>query len=288
MLRSRAWSERAFDPQPPYPVRVTSTSFADTDGVRLAYDVAGSGPPLILLHAGIVDRRMWDGVVPLLTDVATVIRYDARGFGESSRPPDGESARWDDLFAVMDAAGVERAHLVGVSQGAETALDATLTAPERVDHLVMCGAGMRGWPFRDELNARWKLEVEAWERGDLDGCAEESMVTWFDGPQRLAIEADPTIRRRAWEMQRRAIELENDDATARAPEPPSSERLGEVRATTLVAVGELDQPDMIAIAERLATGIPNARHVVLPGVAHLPPMERPAEFAQLVRDFIVS
>ncbi|HEY8180143.1 MAG TPA: alpha/beta hydrolase, partial [Candidatus Limnocylindria bacterium] len=161
---------------------MTATSFAEADGVRLAYDVAGSGPPLVLLHAGIVDRRMWDDVVPLLTDLATVIRYDARGFGESPRPPDGEFARWDDLFVLMDAAGVQKAHLVGVSQGAETALDATLAAPERVDHLLMCGAGMRGWPFRDELNARWKLEVEAWERGDLDGCAEESMVTWFDGP----------------------------------------------------------------------------------------------------------
>ena len=205
---------------------MTDTRFAEADGVRLAYDVAGNGPPLVLLHAGIVDRRMWDDVVPLLTDLATVIRYDARGFGESTRPPNGEFARWDDLFAVMDAAGAEKAHLVGVSQGAETALDATLTAPERVDHLLMCGAGMRGWPWRDELNARWKLEVDAWERGDLDGCAEESMVTWFDGPQRLAIEVDPTVRRRAWEMQRLAIDLENDDATAAAPEPPSSRTPG--------------------------------------------------------------
>jgi len=267
---------------------VTDTRFAETNGVRLAYDVAGSGPPLVLLHAGIVDRRMWDDVVPLLTDLATVIRYDARGFGESSRPPSGDFARWEDLVAVMDAAGAEKAHLAGVSQGAETALDATLMMPSRVDRLLLCGAGMRGWPWRDELNARWKLEVDAWERGDLDGCAEESMVTWFDGPKRLAIEVDPTVRRRAWEMQRRAIDLENDDATATSPDPPSSERLGEVRAPTLVAVGELDQPDMIDIAKRLATDIPNATHVVLPGVAHLPPMERPAEFAQLVRQLISS
>jgi pimeloyl-ACP methyl ester carboxylesterase len=268
-----------------YPLPMT-TSFVESGGVRLAYDVTGDGPPLVLLHAGIVDRRMWDELLPLLRDAVTIIRYDARGFGESARPPDGEFARWDDLFAVMDGAGVERAHLVGVSQGAETALDATITAPERVDHLLLCGAGMRGWEWRDELNARWQAEVAAWERGDLDGCAEESMVTWFDGPQRLAIQVDPALRRRAWEMQRLAIDLENDDAKAIAPDPPSSERLGDIRAPTMVAVGELDQPDMIAIAERLAAGIPGARHVLLPGVAHLPPMERPAEFAQLIRQFI--
>jgi 3-oxoadipate enol-lactonase len=265
---------------------MTETQFAEADGVRLAYDVTGDGPPVVLLHAGIVDRRMWDDVVPLLSDAYRVVRYDARGFGESSRPPDGAFARWDDLFGVMDAAGIQRAHLVGVSQGAETALDATLAAPERVDHLVMSGSGLRGWEFRDELRARWQAEVDAWERGDLDGCAEESMRTWYDGPGRSAADVDATARHRAWEMQRRAIDLENDDAEARSPEPTSGDRLGDVAAPTLVTVGELDQPDMVAIAEKLAAGIPGAQHVVIPGVAHLPPMERPAEFASLVRGFL--
>ena len=267
---------------------MSDTQYAEADGVRLAYDITGDGEPVVLLHAGIVDRGMWNDVVPLLADQFSVIRFDARGFGESSRPPDGPFARWDDLFAVMDAAGVERAHLVGVSQGAETALDATVTAPDRVDHLVLVGAGMSGWDFREELNDRWQAEVDAWERGDLDGCAEVSMGTWFDGPMRTAADVDPDVRQRAWAMQRRAIDLENDDAQARAPDPPASERLGEVTAPTLVAVGELDQPDMVAIAEKLAGGIPGARHELLPGVAHLPPMERPADFAKLVRDFLGS
>jgi pimeloyl-ACP methyl ester carboxylesterase len=265
---------------------MADTQFTEANGVRLAYDATGDGPPVVLLHAGIVDRGMWNDVVPLLADSFQVIRYDARGFGESSRPPDGEFARWDDLFAVMDAAGVDRAHLVGVSQGAETALDATLTSPERVDRLVVVGAGMRGWDFRDELNDRWQSEVAAWERGDIDEVAEISMGTWFDGPMRTAADVDPDVRRRAWQMQRHAIDLENDDAKARSPEPPASERLAEVTAPTLVAVGELDQPDMVAIAEKLAEGIPGAQHFVLPGVAHLPPMEKPADFAALVRDFL--
>jgi pimeloyl-ACP methyl ester carboxylesterase len=203
---------------------VSETRFAELDGLRLAWDEAGSGPPLVLLHAGIVDRRMWDEVVPLLTDAFRVIRYDARGFGESSRAPDGQFRRWDDLLAVMDAAGVDRAHLVGVSQGAETALDATVTNPERVDHLVMVGSGLRGWNFSDDLEARWQAEVEAWERGDIDGCAEESMRTWFDGPSRTPDQVDAAVRRRAWEMQRHAIDIENDDAQAVGPEPPSAER----------------------------------------------------------------
>ncbi|HEX6656045.1 MAG TPA: alpha/beta fold hydrolase [Candidatus Limnocylindria bacterium] len=267
---------------------MAETQFAEADGVRLAYDLTGDGPTVVLLHAGIVDRRMWDDLVPLLADSFRLLRYDARGFGESSRAPDGEFARWEDLFAVMDAAGVDRAHLVGVSQGAETALDAALTAPGRVDHLVMCGSGLRGWDFRDEMEARWQAEVAAWERGDLDGCAEESMRTWFDGPSRSPGDVDPSVRRRAWEMQRLAIDLENDDAQARGPEPPSAHRLADVSAPTLVAVGELDQPDMLAIADKLAAEIPGVRHEVLPGVAHLPPMERPAEFASLIAGFLAE
>jgi pimeloyl-ACP methyl ester carboxylesterase len=267
---------------------VSDTGFAEADGVRLAYEVSGDGPPVVLLHAGIVDRGMWDDVVPLLDDAFRVIRYDARGFGESSRSPDGPYARWGDLFAVMDAAGEERAHLVGVSQGAETALDAAVVAPDRVDRLVIFGAGMRGWQFREELNARWQAEVTAWEAGDLDGLTEISMGTWFDGPSRTAADVDPSARRRAWSMQRRAIELENDNAEASTPDPPASERLNEVRASTLVGVGELDQPDMVAIAERLAAGIPRARHLVLPGVAHLPPMEQPESFARTLRGFLSS
>jgi 3-oxoadipate enol-lactonase len=265
---------------------MAETQFTGASGVRLAFDVTGDGTPVVLLHAGIVDRGMWNDVVPLLADSFQVIRYDARGFGESTRAPDGAFARWDDLFAVMDAAGVERAHLVGVSQGAETALDATLTSPDRVDRLVLVGAGMRGWDFREELNERWQAEVAAWERGEIDQVAEISMGTWFDGPMRTAADVDPDVRQRAWAMQRHAIDIENDDAQAQSPEPPSSERLAEVAAPTLVAVGELDQPDMVAIAEKLAEGIPGAKHVVLPGVAHLPPMERPADFAVLVRDFL--
>jgi 3-oxoadipate enol-lactonase len=265
---------------------MTETKYADANDVRLAYDVTGEGDPIVLLHAGIVDRGMWTDLVPLLADAYRVIRFDARGFGESSRAPDGPFARWDDLFAVMDAAGAARAHLVGVSQGAETALDATVMAPERVDHLVLVGAGMRGWEFSDELNARWQAEVDAWERGDLDGCAEASIATWFDGPMRTAADVNPDVRQRAWAMQRRAIDLENDDAQAQSPEPPTGERLSDVEAPTLVAVGELDQPDMVAIAEKLAAEIPGARHELLPGVAHLPPMERPGDFAAMLRDFL--
>jgi 3-oxoadipate enol-lactonase len=265
---------------------VNTAQFADAKGVQLAYEVEGDGPAVVLLHAGIVDRGMWNDVVPLLVDSFRAVRFDARGFGESSRAPDGPFARWDDLFAVMDAVGLDQAHVVGVSQGAETALNAALIAPDRVDRLVLCGAGMHGWQYGEDLKARWQAEVAAWERGDLDGCAEVSIGTWFDGPSRNAGDVDPDVRAHAWAMQRRAIDLENDDAEAESLEPPAAERLSEVRAPTLVAVGELDQPDMVAIAEKLAEGIPGARHELLPGVAHLPPMERPGDFAALLRDFL--
>ena len=181
-----------------------------------------------------------------------------RGFGESSRPPNGEFARWNDLFAVMDAAGADEAHLVGVSQGAETALDATLMMPNRVGRLLP----VRRRDARLAVARRAQRALEAGGRG-LGGAAIWTAVPkspWSRG----------STARSVWRSSRpRCPSSRMGDATpghrsgerrchcsARAS---SSERLGEIRAPTLVTVGELDQPDMVDIAERLATASPTPR-----------------------------
>jgi pimeloyl-ACP methyl ester carboxylesterase len=87
-------------------------------------------------------------------------------------------------------------------------------------------------------------------------------------------------------MQRHALDQENDAAPAEPLEPPIRERLGEVHAPTLIIVGALDQPDMLAIGRHLAGAIPNGRLEVMSGVAHLPPMEAPEAFVALVSNFL--
>jgi 3-oxoadipate enol-lactonase len=252
--------------------------------VPLAFDEAGDGHPLALVHAGIADRRMWDPVWEAFAARFRTIRHDMRGFGETPLP-NGPHAAWRDLAGLLRQLDATPAHVVGVSQGAGAVLELALAEPDLVDRMVLVGPGLAGWDWSEALRATWAEEVAAYERGELEEVAWINVRTWLDG-RRPAEAVDPDLRQTVWEMQRHALDLENDDAPAEPLEPPARERLGEVKAPSLIIVGALDQPDMLAIGEHLARSIPGARLEVMPGVAHLPPMEAPEEFVRLVSAFL--
>jgi len=255
------------------------------NGVDMAYSVAGNGPPLVLLHAGIADRTMWEDVMPMLAGRFRVIACDLRGFGETPLP-DGPFVYAADVAAMLDELGIERAHVIGVSMGGHVALDLALARPDLVDRLVLVGAGIDGWDHEATLREAWAEEEAAFERGDLDEVAWMNVRTWLDGPGRDENTVPAALRRRVYEMQRRALDLENPAATGGWLTPSRRERLGDVAAPTLVLVGALDQRDFRRIARFLAAEIPGARFEELPGVAHLPPLERPEAFARTVLGFL--
>jgi 3-oxoadipate enol-lactonase len=257
------------------------------NGVDVAYDELGAGPPLVLLHAGVADRGMWDDVAPLLAGSFRTIRCDLRGYGETPLP-DGPYVHADDVAGLLAALGLERAHLLGVSMGGQVALDLAIARPELVDRLVLVGSGIDGWQYERGLTAAWAEEEKAFERGDLDEAAWISVRTWVDGPERSASEVPPGLRRRVFEMQRTALDLDNANAEEGWLTPSRRERLGDVRAPTLVMVGALDQRDFRRIARFLADGIAGSRFEELTGVAHLPPLEQPAPFARSVLAFLAE
>jgi pimeloyl-ACP methyl ester carboxylesterase len=255
------------------------------NGVDMAYDVEGQGPPLLLLHAGIADRTMWDDVLPMLAERFRVIRCDLRGYGGTPLP-DGPFVYAADVAELLGLLGVERASVVGVSMGGHVALDLALAHPVVVDRLVLVGAGIDGWEHEPALLDAWAAEEEAFERGDLDEVAWMNVRAWLDGPDRGEEDVPKTLRRRVFEMQRSALDHENSSATGGWLTPSRRERLGDVTAPTLVLVGALDQRDFRRIARFLAERIPGARFEELPGVAHLPPLERPESFARTVIAFL--
>jgi pimeloyl-ACP methyl ester carboxylesterase len=257
----------------------------DVNGVALAYDDEGQGPPLLLLHAGIADRTMWDDVVPMLKDRFRVIRFDLRGYGETPLP-DGPFVYASDAAELLKALGIERAHLVGVSMGGHVALDLAIARPEMVDRLVLVGAGIDGWEHDASLAASWREEEAAFERGDLDEAAWINVRTWLDGPARGEGDVPNALRRRVFEMQRAAFDQENPAATGGWLTPSRRERLGDVTAPTLVLVGALDQRDFRRIARFLAAEIPGALFEELSAAAHLPPLERPEAFARTLIGFL--
>jgi pimeloyl-ACP methyl ester carboxylesterase len=188
----------------------------------------------------------------------------------------------------MDAAGIERAAFVGTSLGGNTALELSVESPERVSALVLVGAGLPGHEWSEEVKAFFTAEDEALERGDLDAAVEANLRTWLAGPNRSLDTIDPGLRELVAKMQRKAFELQQEWADLRAArlDPPYSERLGDVRAPTLVLTGDEDVADIKEIAERLAAGIPGAERATIPDAAHLPNLDRPEDFDRLVLEFL--
>lgn len=257
-------------------------------------EVAGEGPGVALLHSTVCDSRMWDAEFAALCERYRVLRFDLRGYGRSELPP-GPFSFVDDLATLLDEAGLVRAALVGVSAGAALALDFALAEPERVTGLVLAAAGINGLDWSDEVQRFGDREDGLLDAGDLDGAVELNLRVWVDGPRRGPDAVDPTVRAKVGEMQRRAFEIqlaafsgEEQPGPHLRLDPPAIGRLEDVRAPALVVVGDADMPDILERAEILASRLPDARKVVLPGVAHMVNLERPTEFLALVDEFLAD
>ena len=240
----------------------------------LWYDETGDGPPVVLLHQGVVDSRIWEPVVPLLADRHRVIRYDQRGFGRSPMP-DGPYSLVDDLISVLDAAGIEQAALVGASRGGAIALTAALERPERVSHLVLVGSGLPGHSWALEWTPG---QIERWEAAeaadDYAAMAELDMEAW------APMGADPELR---------AIFVENAEGSNRehaTTDEPVAERVGRIGAPTLVITGGRDISAINDVGAVLAEGIPSALSAVIEQTDHMVPWRTPEELSHLVLDFL--
>jgi 2-hydroxy-6-oxonona-2,4-dienedioate hydrolase len=262
------------------------TGKADVNGALLYYEVAGQGEPLVLVHAGIADSRMWDEQVETFARRYRVIRYDLRGFGKTGMV-EGPYSHHEDLRGLLDALGVERAHLVGCSIGGGAVLDFVLRHPERVGALVLVGSAVSGFERDFEPPQQWDELVAADETGDLGRVSELEVRIWVDGPERRPEDVDGAVRDLVREMNLIALQNEASGLGEELqPDPPAADRLSEIRAPALILVGDSDQPRTLAAADLLADELPNVRKVVMARAAHLPNMERPEEFNRILLDYL--
>jgi pimeloyl-ACP methyl ester carboxylesterase len=269
------------------PVVHVHDAIAEVDGGALYYETTGTGEPLVLLHAGIADSRMWDPQVAHFAERYRVVRYDLRGFGRSRMEP-GPFAHHDDLAALLRQLGVERATLVGSSFGGRVAIDCALAHPELVRALILVAPALGGYAMSAELD-RFDAEIEeAFLAGDFARAAEIDLLVWVDGPRRAPEQVDAAFRERAGELARHVYEAAVDGGQPRRLDPPAAERLAELRVPVLVIVGELDQPDMLAIATRIEQQAPDARKRLMADVAHLPSLEQPEAYNRIVDAFLAE
>ena len=263
------------------------TGFLDVQGAPLYYEVAGTGHPLLLIHAGVADSRMWDDQFQTFALRYQVIRYDLRGFGKSAVPA-GKFANQEDVTALFEFLGIKHAHVIGISFGGLIALDFTLAHPDKVTSLVLGAPDVSGRESASEDILHFAEEEEALlERDDLDSAAELNVRTWVVGLRRTPDQVDPVVRQRIYDMQYHAFTVTiPDKAEELSLEPPANTRLGEIQIPTLLIVGEYDLPDKQELIKQLAVEIPQAQLIVIPDAAHIVNMEQPAEFNRLVLEFL--
>jgi 3-oxoadipate enol-lactonase len=240
----------------------------------LWYEDVRSGPPVVLLHEGVVDSRIWDPVVPLLQNHYRVIRYDQRGFGRSPLP-DGPYSVAGDLVSVLDAAGVERAVLVGCSRGGGIALTAAVDHPDRVAGLVLVGSGLPG----QRLELEWTPEqITRWETADAE--QDYAAMAALDVEMWAPMGTDDELR---------AMFVENAEGSNMEHETTDDAvagRLREIAVPTLVVTASRDVPAINEIGARLAREIPGARYAVIEEADHMVPWRTPHELAALIVEFV--
>ena len=254
-------------------------------GVTLAAERwPGEGAPVVLLHAGVADRRAWYAVAPQLG--APAIAYDRRGFGET--PATGpDFTHVEDLAAVLDAAADGPAWLVGNSMGGALALDAALAMPERLAGLVLIAPAVSGQPEPDTLDEDSMRIIDpliaAGQAGDVDAQLRLHAHLWLDGPAAEEGRVGGAARELALAMNEIIVRNDVPDEVGEAGIDAWA-RLEEIELPVTVMWGDRDVPFGIETGEAIAARIPGARTFVLAGMAHLPALEDPTAVAAAIQE----
>lgn len=266
------------------------SGFAQTNGTQLYYEMAGSGHPLVLLHGGYLDRRMWDDQFAAFAQDYWVIRYDNRGFGKSALPQVSYADR-EDLCDLLTFLGIDKTYLLGFSLGGGIALDFTLEHPERVDALILVGSPVNGARPRDVLTEEEEQSfsiqqqpfAEAKSRRNIPEMVEALMSHPTLVPSPDYASARSQVRQHLSEY---SFVWVLNPAPQQPLDPPAWGRLHEIAVPTLLIVGEQDDIALHHFADTLEQEISGARRVTIAGTHHMTNMEKPEEFNRIILDFL--
>jgi 3-oxoadipate enol-lactonase len=252
------------------------------NGAELYYEVSGVGQPLVLLHDGLLDSRVWDDQFVAFARLCRTIRYDRRGYGKSS-VPDRPFSDVSDLHRLLRHLGTEKAYLMGISNGGKVALEFALEHPGMVAALVLVGPNLRGYRPSEEKQCRVsEILSVASKRG-----TEAGVEAWMEDPHYPPAKGRSVARERVRRIARENLpRLLCAPALREEPDPPTVESLSRIVAPTLILVGERDDRDNREIASILVSRLPGSDKNVFSGCGHLVNLERPEEFYAVVADFL--
>lgn len=267
-----------------------ATGKVQVEGGDLFYEDRGEGTALVLIHAGYVDSRMWDNLFEYLSKKYRVVRYDVRGFGKSSKPV-REYCDATDLKQLLDHLGIQRAAIVGVSNGGRIAFDFAVTHPEMVSALVPVDSGLKGYKISGPE------EEKLWESMTLD--EERYLKLRKEGKNReaAAIDVDFWSNAISGKLREQILDMAEENVSTDeadpdrfqvSPSPPAFTLLSSLTMPVLIIVGSNDTPPLIEMARRIHGMIPGSKFVTIEGADHLPSIARPDEFQKILLDFLAA
>jgi pimeloyl-ACP methyl ester carboxylesterase len=263
-------------------VPTIESGYVQVEGGKIFYEAAGQGPVIVMIHDGLLHRETWNAQFDAFAKHYRVIRWDRRGYGRSG-PPTTPFSQLDDLYAVMKALKVERATLLGCSAGGLLAIHFALDHPQMVTALVLVGPIVTGLGFSDHFTSRGNRgrpgsdatvdqRIEYWTSKD----------PWIMSPESIA--AKQTMRT-LLTANRQNLEGTGQQL-ARWPDQPALGRLSQIKVPTLLVVGESDIPDVHSHVGAIQAGIAASKRVVLNHSGHLPHVEVPDAFNEVVLGFL--
>lgn len=264
------------------------SGYVDIDRTSLYYETAGSGIPLLLLHAGVADCEQWNDEFLSFSQNFHVTRYDMRGYGKSD-PVKGPFSHLDDLKGIIDQRKLNLPLiLMGCSMGGVLSLDYALEYPQHVRALIIIGPGSCGFEIENCTQELFSEAREAFEAGDLIHLAEIETQIWFNCLHAEPHQVDESMRALLYDMNRSVLGrgVQKSERIQQETLKPSYRRLNQINYPVLVIVGSRDLPYMHDAADYLVESIRTARKEVIEDAAHLPNIDQPHMFQEVVQDFL--
>jgi len=259
--------------------QIGSSGYINVGEDKIFYETAGKGTVLIFLHDGLVHREIWDDQFSFFSQNHRVIRYDRRGYGNSSAVS-GAYSNVEDLNSLFTHLKIEKACLIAMSSGGALAVDFALQFPEKVSSLILVGAVVGGFPYTRHFYSRGGHLPS-----DLKTIEERILYYACDDPYEIFHEnkaAKEKVARLVKSFPRKG----HGGSSGAPPGKPAYRRLNEVKIPTLILVGEFDIPDVHAHAGAINAGITNSNRDIIPKSGHLIPIEQPTLFNNKVKEFL--
>lgn len=254
--------------------------YLDVSGSKIYYETRGSGPAIVLLHDGLLSSVTWDEVCEPLSARHQVIRYDRRGYGRSDLPTSSYSST-EDLRKLLTHLKVQHAVIVGNSAGGALAIDFAIEYPEMVDGLFLIGPVLHGMEYTAAFQERAKHNNEPTSRDDIKAVAKN----WSEDRFLIAGPNERARRKINENLVANSEKLKFDNRFEQSLSPPASKRLAEVKAPTLILVGDADIADVHAHSRAINAGVRGSTQEVIKGAGHLIQLEKPDEVVKKAESF---